>query len=47
VADLMRLMRFVSTLETPMEQELPSADINGDGMLDVRDALALGAMLGY
>jgi hypothetical protein len=47
VADLMRLMRFVIALETPVGQELVSADINGDGVLDVRDVLAFATMLGY
>lgn len=46
-ADLMRLMRFVSGFETPNMQEVGRADMNGDGVLDVRDELALGHVLGY
>lgn len=47
VAYLMRLMRFVVALEVPSGQDVVSGDINGDSVLDARDALALGAMLGY
>ncbi len=47
VADLMRLTRFVNGLESPSGQELNRADLNGDGVLDVRDELALGRVLGY
>lgn len=47
VADLMRLMRLVAVLEMPSDQELLSADINGDAVIDVRDVLAMTAMLNY
>lgn len=47
VVDMLRLMRFIGGLETPTAQESNSADLNGDGVLDVRDALEMGRLLGY
>lgn len=47
VADLLRLLRFVGGLEAPTAQEAGQADMNGDGVLDVRDSLVLGRSLGY
>lgn len=46
-ADMLRLMRFIAGLETPTAQEVGRADLNGDGLLDVRDALEMGRLLGY
>lgn len=45
IADLMRLLRFVTKLEVPSGHDVFAADINGDGALDVRDVLALYQML--
>jgi len=47
VADLLRLMRFIRGHEQPTAQELTRADMNSDGLLDVRDTLALSRLLGY
>lgn len=47
IADMLRLMRFIGGLETPTAQETNRADLNGDGVLDVRDALEMGRLLGY
>lgn len=47
VADLARLTRFVLQLEVPAGQDAVSADINGDGVLNLGDVLALMRMLGY
>ena len=47
VADLMILTRFVGGLDSPSEQELALADVNTDGVLDVRDILQLRQQLGY
>ena len=47
VADLMILTRFVGGLDSPSEQELALADVNTDGVVDVRDILQLRQQLGY
>jgi subtilisin family serine protease len=47
VADLMILARFVGELESPSAQEQALADINADGVIDVRDILQLRQQLGY
>lgn len=47
VVDLLRLTRFVAGLEQPTAQERARADMNDDGVLDVRDELALGQAMGY
>lgn len=47
VADLMRLVRLAAVLEMPSDQELLSADINGDAVIDIRDVLAMTEMLNY
>lgn len=47
VADLMRLMRFIAQIETPSSQDAYNADINGDGVLDMRDAQSMGQLMGY
>jgi probable HAF family extracellular repeat protein len=46
VADLMRLMRFIAHLEDP-GQDMSNADSNADGVLDMRDVLSMGKLLGY
>lgn len=46
-ADLMRLMRFIAAIESPAGQDAQSADINGDAVIDLRDAQALAELLGY
>jgi len=47
VADLLILARFTGGLDSPSAQELSLADINNDGVLDVRDILQLRRQLGY
>ena len=47
VADMLRLMRFIGGLEIPTAQELSRADLYGDGVLDVRDALEMSRLLGH
>ncbi|WP_372521446.1 S8 family serine peptidase [Sulfuricaulis sp.] len=47
VADLMMLMRFVEHLQTPTASDLILGDMNGDGVLDIRDVLLLRRQLGY
>jgi hypothetical protein len=47
VADLLILTRFVGNLDSPSVQELALADVNTDGVLDVRDILQLRQQLGY
>lgn len=47
VADLMILARLVEGLDIPSTEERALADINGDGVLDVRDILLLRQQLGY
>lgn len=47
IADLLQLMRFVTMQDTPSGQAELVADINGDSVVDVRDALAMGVILGY
>lgn len=47
LADLARLMRFIAAIESPDAREQALADINDDGVLDIRDAQALGRMLGF
>lgn len=47
VADLLRLLRFVELLEVPVGQDASAADIDGNGVLDTRDVLALSQVLGY
>lgn len=46
VADLMRLIRIVGALEMPSEEDLTSADMNNDTLLDLKDVLALSVLLG-
>lgn len=46
VADLLRVTRFVEALEVPANADRRAADINGDDVLDVTDALALSRMRG-
>ena len=47
VADLLILARLVEGLDSPSAEERALADINGDGVLDVRDMLLLRQQLGY
>jgi hypothetical protein len=47
VADLLILTRLVGNLDSPSVQELALADVNTDGVLDVRDILQLRQQLGY
>lgn len=47
VADLMMLARFTGGLEAPSDQERVLADIDNDGVLDIRDVLRLRQQLGY
>lgn len=47
VADLLILTRFVEGLDVPTAHEKALADMNGDGVLDVRDILLLRRNLGY
>lgn len=47
VADLLILTRFVEGLDAPTAHEKALADMNGDGVLDVRDILLLRQQLGY
>jgi len=48
IADLLRLTRFITGVESPADpQESDRADMNGDGVLDVRDVLELRRILGY
>ena len=47
IADLLLLYRFIETLEIPDAKDAVLADLNGDGILDVRDALLLRQKLGY
>jgi len=47
VSDLMMLMRFVGKLQTPTASDLVLGDMNGDGVLDIRDVLMLRRQLGY
>jgi subtilisin family serine protease len=47
VADLLILTRFTGGIDSPSAQELSLADINNDGVIDVRDILQLRQQLGY
>ena len=47
VSDLMMLMRFVGQLQVPAARDLTLGDMNGDGLLDIRDVLLLRRQLGY
>lgn len=47
VADLLLLTRFVEGLDIPTALEKTLADMNGDGVLDVRDILIMRRNLGY
>ena len=47
VADLLILARLVEGLDSPSAEERALADINNDGVLDVRDILQLRRQLGY
>jgi subtilisin family serine protease len=47
IADLLILSRFVEGLDVPTARENALADINGDGVLDVRDILLLRRQLGF
>jgi hypothetical protein len=47
VADFQRMMRFVSGIEQPDARKQALADMNGDGVLDVRDVLEMTRALGY
>lgn len=47
VADLLILTRLTGGLDAPSVQEHSLADINNDGVLDVRDILQLRQQLGY
>jgi hypothetical protein len=47
VADLLILARLVEGLDSSSVQEFALADINTDGVLDVRDILQLRQQLGY
>jgi hypothetical protein len=44
---LLILARFNGGLDSPSAQESVLADINNDGVLDVRDVLQLRQQLGY
>jgi len=46
-ADLLILFRLIEKLETPTTYELAVADVNLDGVLDIRDALQLRRALGF
>lgn len=46
-ADLLILTRFTEGLDVPTEQEKILADMNNDGVLDVRDILLLRQQLGF
>ncbi|HED33212.1 MAG TPA: hypothetical protein ENJ08_03200 [Gammaproteobacteria bacterium] len=46
-ADLLVLYRFIETFDTPDARDTVLADMNSDGLLDVRDALLLRQNLGY
>jgi hypothetical protein len=43
----MMLMRFVEQLQVPSAQDLVLGDMNGDGVLNIRDVLLLRRQLGY
>ena len=47
VADLLVLTRFVTWLDVPTAYETALSDMNGDGVLDVRDILLLRQQLGF
>lgn len=47
VADLLILTRFVESLDVPAAHEKALADMNSDGVLDVRDILLLRQQLGF
>ncbi len=47
IADLLILTRFVEALDIPSTLEKTLADMNSDGVLDVRDILLMRRMLGY
>jgi subtilisin family serine protease len=47
VSDLMMLTRFVEQLQAPTALDLVLGDMNGDGVLDIRDVLLLRRQLGY
>jgi hypothetical protein len=47
VADLLVLTRFVEWLDAPTVHEKTLSDMNGDGVLDVRDILLLRQQLGF
>lgn len=46
-ADLLVLLRFVEGLEVPTSRDNILGDLNGDGVLDVRDVLLLEQRLGF
>jgi hypothetical protein len=47
IADLLILSRFVAGFDIPTAREKALADMNGDGVLDVRDILLLRQQLGF
>lgn len=47
IADMLVLTRLVEGLDTPAAQESILADMNNDGVLDVRDMLLLRQQLGF
>lgn len=47
MADVTVLLRFIEGLATPTPEEAALADLNGDGALDMRDALTLMHALGF
>lgn len=47
VSDLMMLMRFVEQLQVPVARDQILGDMNGDGVLDIRDVLLLRRQMGY
>ncbi len=46
-ADLLMLMRFVEGLDVPTSRDIVLGDMNGDGVLDVRDVILLERQLGF
>lgn len=47
IADLLILTRFVEGLDVPTAHEKALVDMNGDGVLDVRDILLMRQQLGF
>lgn len=47
VSDLMMLTRLVEKKQSPSARDIVVGDLNGDGVLDVRDVLLLWRELGY